>query len=194
MTSKEIQLKLARYKFNYMRDAIFLNIQNGAVGFESDMLIVRPSKWAIEIEIKISLADFKADFNKGKSPENNWSKEHRGKHDHLEHGEPRMKKNGWFMDRDYSERIPHRCRQFYFAVPFELVEKVQPLLPSHAGLIGISKSYVGNTCYPTIVEAPKLKARKYTEAELNDLYRSCYYKHWDRLIFEDNQRNVVRKE
>ena len=40
------------------------NISWGLGVHEIDLFVVRPSGYAIEVEIKVSLSDFKADFNK----------------------------------------------------------------------------------------------------------------------------------
>ena len=57
----DMEVILAR-RWNYRRNLIVPNVSWG-LGFryELDLLIVTPSKWATEIEIKVSLSDLKAD-------------------------------------------------------------------------------------------------------------------------------------
>lgn len=62
---EEIESNLAR-EFNYRQNIIVPNIYWGIVGIqhECDLLVLRPSGWAIEIKIKRSMADLKADKKK----------------------------------------------------------------------------------------------------------------------------------
>lgn len=65
MTSRQIELALARY-FNHRLNLIVPNVSWGlpGLGHECDMLIVRPSGFAVEVEIKVSRSDLKADMQK----------------------------------------------------------------------------------------------------------------------------------
>jgi len=61
----EIEVALARF-FNYRTSVIVPNISWGFKWMhECDMFILRKSGYAIEVEIKISKANLKADFKKG---------------------------------------------------------------------------------------------------------------------------------
>lgn len=65
MTVRDIEIAIARL-FNYRMNIIVPNIRWGlfSTEMEADILVVRPSAWAIEIEIKISAADIKRDLKK----------------------------------------------------------------------------------------------------------------------------------
>ena len=77
------------------------------LGWEADLLVLPSNKMLEEVEVKISLADFKADFINKKA-----------KHVSLQKG-----------------RSP--LSYFWFAVPTELVETVKPLIPDYAGLLSV---------------------------------------------------------
>lgn len=184
MTARHVQLTVAFRLFKPFSDAVFLNVRSGACMGEADVLVVRRSMWATEIEVKVSVSDFKADFKKGEGEWTGFS----GKHDRLVQGHPRYVSrlaepdNPVFADaddltfgiHDLTDREPHRCRQFFFAVPEPLVASVLPILPEHAGLISVDGKQAGY-----VKQAPKLKpSRKYTESEVAALYKTCYYKVW----------------
>ena len=59
----DIEICVAKY-FGTRQNIIVPNISWGLLSHEVDLLVVRKSGVAIEIEIKISLQDFKADFKK----------------------------------------------------------------------------------------------------------------------------------
>ena len=180
MTASDIQIVLARHYFDIRRDAIFLNTHHGPSLGESDMVIVRPSGWVIEVEVKVSLSDFKADLEKGKNRGHDV-----GKHDRLALGNPkRVRPDGSWQDvLDVDDRQPHTCRNFWFAVPLDLLEKVKPQLPLHAGLLGVSHNKVVESA-----AAPNLKAGKIKPETLLNLYRSMYFKHWHRLFSDYHAR------
>jgi len=63
MKAKEIEFALAKY-YNPRLCNIIPNVSWGAGIHECDLLVIKRSKWAIEIEIKISKSDMKADLKK----------------------------------------------------------------------------------------------------------------------------------
>lgn len=66
MTSNEIESAVARM-FDFRRNVIVPNVSYGfLLDYEADMLIVSSAGYVTEIEIKVSLADLKADFRKSK--------------------------------------------------------------------------------------------------------------------------------
>jgi hypothetical protein len=64
ITTIEIETRLAGY-FNYRQNIIVPNISWGLNLHECDLLVLRKSGYATEIEIKISKSDLKADLKKG---------------------------------------------------------------------------------------------------------------------------------
>lgn len=115
--------------FNYRKNLIVPNISWGIGIHECDMLIVRiQTGLAIEVEIKRSKADLKADFKK--------------EHNHND----------------------DRIKEFYYALPEELVESCKELIPERAGLISI-KLYRKKYKAEIIKKAKINKARRLTEHE-----------------------------
>ena len=64
LDSCHVELAIARH-FNYRQNIIVPNVFWGlGLSYEADMVVLRPSGWAIEIEIKVSAADIKRDLYK----------------------------------------------------------------------------------------------------------------------------------
>ena len=59
----EMEVAIAKY-FNPRQNIIVPNISWGFLSHEADLYIIRPSGYAVEVEIKISKSDFLADFKK----------------------------------------------------------------------------------------------------------------------------------
>ena len=115
--------------FEYRRCVIVPNISWGFKIHECDMLVIRQTSYAVEIEIKRSISDLKADFKK--------------KHDHSD----------------------DRIKEFYYAVPEELLEASTELIPEHAGIISIE--YFRKKYRAVIIRKAKInKARRLTVEEV----------------------------
>jgi hypothetical protein len=117
--------------------------------WESDYLACTRAGYWYEVEIKISLADFKNDFSKKQT-----------KHAILRWG-------SYWNGQHYTAARPN---YFSYCVPFELVEKVLPLVPPYAGLLCVDK----NKCLRVIRPAPRLHVQKYTDEQLR-LAEKFYY-------------------
>lgn len=63
MNALDIEIAVARH-FGWRNNIIVPNVSWGLLDYEADMVIVRPSGWAIEVEIKVSRNDIKADLEK----------------------------------------------------------------------------------------------------------------------------------
>ena len=64
MTATEVEIEVARH-FNYRANVIVPNVFWGmGLHYEADMVVLRPSGYAVEIEIKVSASDIKADLKK----------------------------------------------------------------------------------------------------------------------------------
>ena len=170
MTSLDIQRALCGYwDVNLWNPRKVLAVRNstGVAGWDADLLIIHPSGWADEIEIKVSLSDFKREFTK---------KAH--KHRSLQEGLPDFNLVGWKAVDDWTKCKPHIVRRFWFAVPSELADKVRPLVPRYAGLITVEP---GRHCgVPRkVLKAPQLKmARQLTPEEQRAAIDSVYYRYW----------------
>lgn len=133
--------------------------------YESDLYVVTASMYTIEYEIKLTVADFKADWNKG------------DKHMRL---------------RDGTMRYPTR---FYFAVPEGLLQPEDvPDYAGLVYLRWLFEYPHDRGAAPreTIVRlAPRLSTTKVTEATIDAMRQTAYHRFWtERLNFEDYRRTV----
>jgi hypothetical protein len=64
ITTLEMEIALMKY-FGVRQNLIVPNISWGLYIHECDLLVVKKSGYAIEVEIKVSVQDFKKDFKKG---------------------------------------------------------------------------------------------------------------------------------
>ena len=135
------------------------------------MLVLSKAGYMSEIEIKISVSDFKADFT-GKPD----------KHEMLIKGKAPMKIEGREWVRNWELVKPHCIKHFYFAVPVDLHAKIDPLLPDYAGLIVVDR------WAKVVKKAPVLTmSRKATDKERCCLLRAMYHRGWTR--FRENIKN-----
>lgn len=102
---------------------------------ETDFLVVKTNnKYCYDIEIKVSVADFKADFKKTQ------------KHDILEKGGYKSKHATFKTVKGKRKKYPagrliktdERPNRFYFAVPEGLIQPED--VPDYAGLLYVTKS------------------------------------------------------
>lgn len=141
--------------------------------WESDHYAVTKAGFAVEFEIKTSMADFKVDALKQK--------------------DSRVMKNGWDIVRDehgkivfhegekkhdqLAARCIHGPSRFYFVCP-EGVLQVSDM-PEWAGLIWAYQR--PHATYPVCYEqkaAPKLHRHKVEEGTLENIRAAFYYRYW----------------
>lgn len=114
------------------------------VSHECDILSVTKNNYLREIEIKISVSDFKADFKK--------------KHNH-----------------------EGNIRQFYYAVPYYILDDIKDLVPEHAGIlvaeynVNLSESWQLKKHKKSI---DNKSAKPIDEKMLNEIFRIGYLKYW----------------
>lgn len=175
MKAIRIIRQLAVRHFHCYKTICVPNVTDGPCGWEADLLVLRPSGWAVEVEVKTTLSDLKRDFK---------TKAH--KHKIIERGipEPNWNQHHWQRTLDWGKCKPHKCKQFWFCVPIDIVDKAIPLIPDYAGLLVCKDA--GLHAYPDLLyfdiakEAPKLKnSRKYTDAERIKLLQTAYFRLWD---------------
>lgn len=166
------------------------NYQRGTTGYEADILVIRPTLWAEEIEIKVSFADFKRDFTSkpGKHVILQQGKPRHITISHPEYQEIRELFNAGVPDiervnpryyRDRRVMEPHFCKKFWYAVPLDLYPKVKDLVPSYAGLlvIGLHNNRPKAT---VVIKAPTLKyATKMEQEDLIHALQSTYHRFWN---------------
>ncbi|MEQ1761599.1 MAG: MmcB family DNA repair protein [Pyrinomonadaceae bacterium] len=113
-------------------------------GWEADLLLLHPSGWVWEVEIKVSVSDFRREFR---------TKSH--KHKALENGSIVLFRG----PRSYPLTIKNRyVQKFFFAVPYDVYEKLKPEdFPDYAGIIVINSEKVGTYERPiaTVVRRAK---------------------------------------
>jgi hypothetical protein len=150
-TSDSIKLALMMV-YRFLRGANMVSTECGR--YNSDVLVIDKSGTITEIEVKVSLQDFKADFRKPK-------------HNIFEHAKS-LKEGKW--DRKL-EFVPH---YFYFAVPESIVTDVLPLLMNRPyGLISVPDiklqprvNWITANSYLKVIRKPiALRVHKATEPE-----------------------------
>ncbi len=155
-TEGEIQRAL---NLEYLSNPKFLVHNLYVFGWESDYLAKTAAGYWYEVEIKISLADFKADFKKT------------DKHNAL-------RNRGWVG----REAVPN---YFSYCVPKPLMDKVRPLLPDYAGLIGVSE--YGHLIIDKV--PPKLHPIKIEDSDLN-LVDKFYY-NWKEEKWKNREHDEI---
>lgn len=114
------------------------------VSHECDILSVTKNNYLREVEIKISVSDFKADFKK--------------KHNH-----------------------EGNIKQFYYAVPYYILDDIKDLVPEHAGIlvaeynVNLSESWQLKKHKKSI---DNKSAKPIDEKMLNEIFRIGYLKYW----------------
>ena len=111
------------------------------VTHECDMLMVTKNYFLREIEIKVSVSDFKADFKK--------------KHNH-----------------------EGNIKQFYYAVPYYILDKIKDLVPEQAGILVAvyENEHWQLKRYKKAVD--NKSATPIDEEKLNKIFRIGYLKYW----------------
>ena len=136
----DMELALVRYldsRVSFIIPNVFWGLN---FNYELDLMVVKKSGYAYEIEIKTSISDLKAE-----------------------------KKKKW---GHYSNRI----KQLYFAIPWILFEKAEPLIPERAGIYTVDEYSRVN-----LYRQPKInvKARKLNEKEIIKLGKLSNMRMWN---------------
>lgn len=144
----------------YMTNPKFVIYNLFVFDWESDFLLKTQAGYWYEVEIKVTLADFKNDF-----------KEKPEKYDILSTGKRHVRKlkgvDGTIPIREVSALRPN---YFSYCVPYTLVGKVSELLPPYAGLC-----YVNSYGLLSFIKSPQqLHKEKLTDESLN-LTEKFYY-------------------
>lgn len=177
-TEDAIQQVLAK---EYMTNPKYVAYNLHIFPWESDFLICTRAGYWYEVEIKISLADFKND-----------QKHKTDKYHVLENGTWHcgVGECHWLDDRPvwskFEETPCHRPNYFSYCVPYALVEKVKPLLPPFAGLCYVDER--GKLQHERC--AQQLHKQKYTAEELK-LTEKFYYAY---LNWRDKSKSWRQRE
>lgn len=184
MKTELTESKIQRHLSGYLTTALFYIDGLFVYKWESDKLIVTQSCYVYEFEIKISKADFKADFKhktyKHKLLEARYRKiAHTDrfyeaynraceyKNVTIEEFEQRVA--GLYPEYFYkNEKTPN---YFYYAVPEGMISKED--VPEYAGLVYVTET--GGLI--TVKKAPKIHTEKYQHDSLN-LVEKFHYNLW----------------
>lgn len=133
--------------FKYLQNIIVPNVtpMSQLVNFETDLLVLTKSDYAIGIEIKVSKSDLKNDLRK-KQWVGNTSK-------------PNLK----FFE-------PYK--QFYYAVPIELLEDTKKQIPKFVGVLTIQETARKNNFIVRVAQkATTIGNKKWSQKQRLDLAR-----------------------
>lgn len=141
----------SRSAFPSSRNVCVPNVSYGFCdGHEADLLVVRPSGYLLEIEVKISLADLRNDYKKTKH--RNWERESNN-----------ISELYYAMPLELWEKV-----------------SMSPPIPEYAGVIVIDPKLLRrNRCHVVVRKAQRHKfARKLTELEVTKLSRLVHLRYW----------------
>lgn len=142
------------------------------IGGRADLIVLTRARYITEVEIKVSVADWKQDLKKPK-----WSQR------------PLSKDPFWDerMREHLSNRRAHVAR-FFYAIPETLESKIPDGLPEGVGIIVVRQGggKYGYDRVDTLREAVRRKSKPMSEAEFNGMMTTCYYRYW--RTYHDLQR------
>lgn len=137
MNAKFIRARVASW-LRYERQCPIISFERGLSTFSRpDILAVTKTRHLVEVEVKVSLADFRHD----------------------------AKKHKWRLYNRPMIHADERPRQFYFAVPEEMEEAAAGELRDSAGLLSVAKGGKVSVSVraPTNKESPRLPLRDLIE-------------------------------
>lgn len=167
---KPIDLQKAFYSHTWQRyELVAPNLYLNGKSNEMDIFGARKSGYVDEIEIKLSLPDFKADFKKystsyTKGPP--YRRIDRLKHDLLREG---------LLD----------CNYFSFLMPEDLAERCE--IPDYAGLYIYKPPFKTHSwakrraMVSEVKRAPLLHKRKITDKQKYNVVRKMAYRYWESI-------------
>jgi hypothetical protein len=132
LSTKEIQEALLKHLYEASHPYCVTNFDK-ARSFEHDIIAVSRSMLTTEYEVKVSRADFRKDFKKGKLKDGNGKFFGRGKHDLYNEALDNYTSFGQVSTAFEQYEIPNR---FYYTCPPDLIREEE--LPRFAGLIYVS--------------------------------------------------------
>lgn len=167
MTSADIQNALVGYGSNCLwspRRVTAARNTNGVSHWESDLLLIHESGWTWEVEIKISVADFRREFTKKAT-----------KHRRIQ--------EGTWSEKGYGGSIRRESiiRKFFFAMPVDVYAKVKDQIPDYAGVILLvdARRDGWRRLEPWIEKKAKdLPARRATAQDRAKMMESVYFRYW----------------
>lgn len=166
MNAAQVADAVARH-FDVRKRVIVPNCLMLGLHGEADLAVVFESGWVEEVEIKVSMADYRRDF------------------------ETKKYKHGILSGRFGGSQTQANVRKFWYAAPEALAAKIAKELPPYAGLIAVSTEtgrfakYGSRVTSDTqevarvVVEAPKIpSAKKADPGDIMKALRLCYFRYW----------------
>lgn len=170
-----ILFALARY-FDWQKNYLMPEYE---IGGRADLVVITPALYLTEIEIKISVADWKNDQHKLK-----WR--------------VAGVKSDW--ERNYIQKRRDLVSRFFYAIPETLENKIPALLPEGVGILVVrSGGRYGYDEVTPLREAVRRKSRKLPPEEFNAIMRTCYFRYWSaqfdirRMVRDREQMNEIRR-
>jgi hypothetical protein len=160
---------LAHY-FDWQRNFLMPEYE---IGGRADLVVITRARYVTEVEIKISLADWRADRDKIK-----W----------------RLDKVNSPVDKGYlSARRAHISR-FFYAIPETLEHKIPADLPVGVGIIVVrdQQNRYGHDRIDVLREAVRRKSTPISEQEFNRIMLTCYHRYWH--VLRNLQRSIRYRE
>lgn len=155
-TEERVATAIARTLFDWRRNVVVPNLSWGmGLGWEIDLGVLSDAGWLTEVEIKVSLADFKRDASK-----------YRHQLEASPHAETKIRRKFFAM--------PHEINQKRFGYE---VRSDYPL-PEGCGLIVVSGGPNGDSAKITQEATINPSARKLRPDEQRDMLRLGYIRFW----------------
>ena len=138
---------------------------------EMDILGLRKSGYVDEVEIKLSKADFRADFKKTVyGGETEIPREINGQ-------KWMQKEPLWIPKHEALPQGLNHCNYFSFLLPKELADKCD--IPEYAGLYIFRHNNIGEIVIDEVKRAPLLHKRKISERFKYEIGRKMAYRYWN---------------
>lgn len=142
ISAVEIEVALAEF-LDYRKNIIVPRVERGAGLHECDLLMLRPTGYATEFEIKISKGDLMKDLKK-----------------------------------DHHKEINPKIKEFFYALPMNLVSTALSVLPKSVGVIGVIRKGGGELECKEIRPSEHNKAVKWETDEAYQLMRLAQMRTW----------------
>ncbi len=147
------KIEIALYNhFRFLQNDVITNIYIDCFRHECDLIVIRnPSFYALEVEIKMSVSDLKAERKK-----------------------QRYHRNGVDCYHDSDIGMSQMFKEKWFAMPEKMKQKGLELIPNYAGLLIINE----HGGVKIARKAKKLNSQPLTQGQRTDLLRlgvmKCY--------------------
>lgn len=151
-TEKTIQAQLMWHALAELQHRLAVPNTRGLFNYEADCATVTKADFVHEWEIKLTVADFKADFK---------NKPH---------------KHRVFAERAIAPLTSNQPNYFWFVIPHTIVDQIEPLVPEYAGLLVVTdRIHFHHSVLVHRKEAPRLHECKMQRRDEEYMMRSMSY-------------------